>query len=353
MKRQLLALLAGLCLAQLAGAREITDMAGRKVNVPDRIERVFGSAPPLNVLLHAVAPESMLGLSFPVTEENKAFFPPRLQTLPVVGGIFGMGQQMNPETVLAMKPDIALAWKSPFIDQAKIEGAFAKIGVPVVFIQLDVLADWPAALRYTGQLLGHEKTAEAQAQYIEQRLARVAKAIKAIPENQRLKVYYAEGPDGLATDCHRSFHTEAIELAGGYNVYRCEPKDHTGMERISLEQVLALAPEVIITQDPAVAANIRQEARWLGVPAVKNGNIHVVPRWPHNWVDRPPSMMRVLGVQWLANLFYPKTYPLDLRRETREFYQLFLGTSLDEAALSKLLQFSEPTSSQPKPKKQA
>lgn len=337
MKRQIIALLAGLCLAQLVGAREITDMAGRKVVVPDRIERVFGSAPPLNVLLHAVAPETMLGLSFPVTDENRAFFPPRLQTLPVVGGIFGMGQQMNPETVLAMKPDIALAWKSPFIDQAKIEGAFVKIGVPVVFIQLDVLADWPAALRYTGHLLGHEKTAETQAQYVEQRLAKVAGVVKGIPESQRVKVYYAEGPDGLATDCHRSFHTEAIELAGGYNVYRCEPKDHTGMERISLEQVLSFAPEVIITQDPALAANIAREARWQGIPAVRTGRIHVVPRWPHNWVDRPPSMMRVLGVQWLANLFYPKAYPLDLRRETREFYQLFLGTHLSDGQLDSLL----------------
>ena len=335
--QKILLLLAGLCLAQFAGAREITDMAGRKVNVPDKIERVFGSAPPLNVLLHAVAPETMLGLSFPVNDENRAFFPPRLQTLPVVGGIFGMGQQMNAETILALKPDIALAWKSPFIDQAKIEGAFAKIGVPVVFIQLDVLADWPAALRYTGQLLGHAKNAEAQAQYIEQRLAKVSKAVTAIPENKRVKVYYAEGPDGLATDCHRSFHTEAIELAGGYNVYRCEPKDHMGMERISLEQVLAFAPEVIVTQEKGFAAAVLNEPRWQGVPAVKAGRIYVVPRWPHNWVDRPPSMMRVLGVQWLANLFYPKAYPLDLRRETREFYQLFLGTQPTDAQLDSLL----------------
>lgn len=337
MRHPLLALLAGLCLVVTAQAREITDMAGRKVNVPDKIERVFGSAPPLNVLLHAVAPETMLGLSFPVTAENKAFFPPRLQTLPVVGGIFGMGQQMNDEVVLAMKPDIALAWKSPFIDQAKIEGAFAKIGVPVVFIQLDVLADWPAALRYTGQLLGHEKTAERQASYVEHTLAKVAKVVKTIPEAQRPKVYYAEGPDGLATDCNRSFHTEAIELAGGYNVYRCQPKSHMGMERISLEQVLNFAPDIIITQEKGFAAAVRQEARWQGIPAVKAGRIYVVPRWPHNWIDRPPSVMRLLGVQWLTQIFYPEAYPLDLRRETREFYQLFLGVHLSDAQLDLLL----------------
>lgn len=337
MKKSIAILLAGLLVSLTIQAREITDMAGRKVSLPDKIERVFGSAPPLNVLLHAVAPETMIGLSFPVTDEAKPFFPPRLQGLPVVGGIFGMGQQMNAETVLGMKPDIALAWKSPFIDQGKIESAFAKIGVPLVFIQLDTLSDWPAALRFTGQLLGHEKSAEAQARYIEQTLNKVAKVVATVPEAKRPRVYYAEGPDGLATDCHRSFHTEAIELAGGYNVYRCEPKDHMGMERVSLEQVLAFAPDVIVTQEKAWAASVRNDPRWQGIPAVKAGRIHVVPRWPHNWVDRPPSMMRVLGVQWLASLFYPKAYRLDLRRETREFYQLFLGVSLTDAQLDSLL----------------
>jgi len=337
MKKSIAILLAGLLVSLTIQAREITDMAGRKVSMPDKVERVFGSAPPLNVLLHAVAPETMIGLSFPVTDEAKPFFPPRLQGLPVVGGIFGMGQQMNAETVLGMKPDIALAWKSPFIDQGKIESAFAKIGVPLVFIQLDTLSDWPAALRFTGQLLGHQKSAEAQARYIEQTLNKVAKVVAAVPEAKRPRVYYAEGPDGLATDCHRSFHTEAIELAGGYNVYRCEPKDHMGMERVSLEQVLAFAPDVIVTQEKAWAAGVRNDPRWQVIPAVKAGRIHVVPRWPHNWVDRPPSMMRVLGVQWLANLFYPKAYPLDLRRETREFYQLFLGVNLTDAQLDSLL----------------
>jgi iron complex transport system substrate-binding protein len=325
-------------LAQPALAREITDMARRKVVVPERIERVFGSAPPLNVLLHAVAPQTMVGLSFPLTEEAKPFFEPRLQTLPVVGGIFGMGQQMNPETVLGLKPDIALAWKSPFIDQAKIENAFAKMGLPVVFIQLDTLSDWPDALRFLGRLLGRDQAAQAEAEYVERALAKVRKVADAVPKAKRPRVYYAEGPDGLATDCHRSFHTEAIELAGGYNVYRCAPKDHVGMERISLEQILAFAPDIIIAQDRAFADAVKNDPRWQAVKAVKDGRIYRVPRWPHNWLDRPPSVMRALGIQWLANLFYPQAYPLDLKAETRAFYRLFFGVTPTDAEIDRLVQ---------------
>jgi iron complex transport system substrate-binding protein len=334
---RILGLIAALAISSNSLALEITDMAGRKVVVPDRINRVFGSAPPLNVLLNAVAPDLMLGISFKIEESAKKFFPLRVQTLPVVGGIFGVGQQMNPETVLALKPDLALAWKSPFVDQGKIEEAFAKMGIPVVFITLDTLADWPRALRFTGKLLEREAAVEPEAIYVEKALARLAATVAKVPESRRPRVYYAEGADGLATDCNRSFHTEAIELAGGYNVYRCEPKDHMGMERISIEQVLVFDPEIIIVQDRAAAAAIRADSRWQGIRAVKNNRIHLVPRWPHNWVDRPPSAMRALGAQWLANLFYPDLYPFDVKRETRDFYRLFFGVTPTDADIDDLL----------------
>lgn len=336
LKRSLI-FLAALMFAASVSAREITDMAGRKVVIPDKVSRVFGSAPPLNVLLNAVAPDLMVGVSFKIEEPAKKFFPAPVQSLPVVGGIFGLGQQMNPEAVLALKPDVALAWKSPFVNQAKIEEAFAKMGIPVIFITLDTLADWPRALRFTGELLGRETAVEQQAAYVEKALARLAATVGKVPDNHRPRVYYAEGPDGLATDCNRSFHTEAIELAGGHNVYRCDPKDHMGMEKISLEQVLAFDPEIIIVQDRGAAKAIRSDPRWQGVRAVKAGRIHLVPRWPHNWLDRPPSVMRALGAQWLANLFHPDRYPFDVKREARDFYRLLFGVAATDSDIEQLL----------------
>lgn len=327
-------------LMHIAGAaqgREVVDMAGRKAVIPDTVKRVYASAPPLTVLLQAVAPDAMVGLSLAPEEEGKRFLPPRLAGLPVLGGVFGMGPSMNPETLLSLKPDLALAWNSPFTDPAMVEGAFAKIGLPVVFISLDTLADWPKALRFLGKLLGQEGRAKRQAEYIERSLDKVGKAVAAIPEAERLRVYYAESPTGLATDCNLSFHAEAIELAGGYNVYRCQPQSHMGMEAVSLEQVIAFDPQVILAQDPKFACGVFADPRWQGIRAVREGRVYAVPRWPHNWIDRPPSLMRALGIQWLANLLYPQRLPLDLHAETRQFYRLFLGVELDAAALAALL----------------
>jgi iron complex transport system substrate-binding protein len=317
-------------------AREITDMSGYKVQIPDQPRRVFASSPPLVVLLHAVNPESLIGLNFPVPPEAAGFFPPGMAQLPVVGGAFGMGKHMSAETVMTLRPDFVLAWDVQFIDQEKIKATFAKMGLPLVFVKLDNLADWPAALRFTGGLLAREKRADELARYVEQVLTRLD-TLKSIPQDKRPRVYYAEGPDGLATECNQSIHAEAIELAGGYNVYRCAAKDHVGMEKASMEQILAWAPDVIIASDPGFVAAARQSPRWQSLKAVREGRVHLVPRWPHNWIDRPPSVMRALGAQWLASLFHPQEYPLDLPAETRHFYRLFLGVELSDAQVQTLL----------------
>lgn len=324
--------------AATAPAREITDMAGRRVVVPERIERVWGSAPPLSVLLAMVAPETMVGVNLPFAPPSRAYLPPGVVELPVLGGVYGMGRAADPEEVLNRRPQIVLAWKSPFVDPGMVEAFFAKIGVPVVFVALDTLADWPAALRFTTALLGRDAAAgAAQADYVAQAIARVGTAVAPVPETERIRVYYAEGPAGLNTDCHRSFHTEAIELAGGYNIYRCEPRSHMGMEAISLEQVLAADPQVILAQNAQFAAAVLKDPRWQGVRAVRDGRVVAVPEWPMNWLDRPPSAMRALGIQWLANLFYPQRYPLNLRHETRAFYRLFLHAAPTDADLDALL----------------
>lgn len=318
-------------------ARQIVDHAGRTVTVPDHISRLYGSAPPLMVLIHTVAPDELIGISFPFEEEGKRYVSPTVASLPVLGGVFGMGPTVNPETIMVLKPDVVLAWKSPFVDQAKVEEAFAKTGIPVVFVKLDTLSDWPAALEFLGRLSGREKRGTELANYVRSKLAYVSAAVAKVPEKKRVRVYYAEGPNGLATDCDKSFHAEVIELAGGYNVYRCEPKSHMGMEPISLEQVMAFDPEVILAQDRNFAATVGKDPRWQGVRAVRNGRVYAIPHWPFNWMDRPPSTMRALGMQWVASLLYPKEVKLDMAKETKAFYRLFLEVDLSPRDLDLLL----------------
>ena len=156
-------------------------------------------------------------------------------------------------------------------------------------------------------------------------------------EPSRDKREYAESADGLATESDRSLHADAIRMAGGNIVHHGDIKTHQGMEKVSLEQVLLYDPEVIISQEPEFARNAYRDPRWQKVRAVANHRIYTVPRAPFNWIDRPPSVMRILGVQWLAYRFYPNVYRVDIRKEIRQFCLLFMGVDVTDADLNEWL----------------
>ena len=95
--------------------REITDMAGRKVIVPDKITRVFGSAPPSTYAVYALDPSLIVGLNFsPLKGFNEAsgLLDKKFVSLPVVGGLQGGVQGVNRESLLSIHPEIILSWQS-------------------------------------------------------------------------------------------------------------------------------------------------------------------------------------------------------------------------------------------------
>lgn len=321
----LLATACGIC-----QAREVTDSLGRKVKLPETIHSVCNSGPYLTVAMYLLAPDLVTSLALPLDKHAQPYLLPGIDKLPVLGGAMGQGRQLNPESLLAQKPDVALAWSAPYSDTSRTEEMFVRAKVPLVFVNLDTMADYPGAMRYIGQLIGREKRGNELADYISQALGKVKAAVGNIPEAQKVRVYYAESADGLATECHLSFHAEPIALAGGYNVHRCELKTHVGMEKISLEQVLAYDPEIIIAQDAGFATSVLANPQWQRIRAIRQKRVYYVPHAPFNWVDRPPTVMRAIGVQWLANLFYPERFRFERNRETREFYRRFLGVDPGE-----------------------
>ncbi|WP_166141143.1 ABC transporter substrate-binding protein [Methylosinus sp. RM1] len=334
----LLALLALAHPARAGEMREVIDMAGRKVAIPADPKRIFGAAPPVAVTLYAIAPERMIGINVPMRGDEKSLYRKEALDLPVLGSNAGMGRQLNLEEIAAMRPDLVIAWLGFYQEKSQVEASFAKIKVPVIFLKLDTLDDYAEAFAFLGRVFGREAQANEMAAYIRDALARVRKATADIPPAEKLRVYYAESADGLATDCDKSFHTEPILIAGGDNVYHCEQTSHVGMEKISVEQIVALKPSLILTQDKSFPALAKSSALWRNVEAVKSGRIVNVPHAPFNWLDRPPSYMRALGVQWLANLFYPARFPLDLKAETKKFYRLFLGVDISDADFSRIME---------------
>lgn len=336
-----LAALTLLMLPLLGEARTITDMTGRKVQVPDRISRVYASSPPATYLLYAMDPTLIVGLNSPLNETEKRFLKPAVRSLPVIGSSVGQGKNLNTELLLKARPDIVLvwAWQHPQIN-ARFEQVFRQLKIPVVQLRIDSLRDYPAAFSFLGSLLQREKRAAKLRSYAEETLKSVDQAVAGSTQEQRPGVYYAEGQDGLATERDGSFHVELIGLAGGRNVHCGEALDHYGMEKISMEQVMLYNPQVMLVQEDPFLGAVGRDPRWKPVKAVREGRVYRIPRTPFNWFDRPPSFMRLLGLRWLTNRLHPDLFRFDAAAETRRFYRLFLGIELTNRDLAELLKQS-------------
>jgi iron complex transport system substrate-binding protein len=321
-----------------AFSRMIVDMDGRTVRIPEKISRVYGVSPPVTSILYAMDPSLLIGWNAPQRGGNRLLLPERIRSLPVIGGWYGQGQSANIETLIKVNPDLILIseWQGSSLE-TKTEEALKRVRKPIVHIRALDLPDYADTFRFLGRLLNREERGRRLAEYAERSLAGIQRSVAGIPDTEKVRVYYAEGVDGLSSECDRSMHAELINYAGGKNVLHCRQKTKMGMEKTTMEQVLVWNPEVILVQEPQFYHRVFSDPRWKNIRAVQDRRVYLIPSSPFNWFDRPPSYMRLLGIKWLANILYPERVRLDIVKETQEFYRLFLHAELSDDQTRKIL----------------
>lgn len=343
LKGPLAGLLAALALSTLptnpAAARMVTDSAGRQVEIPDTVSKVYASGPPAMVLVYALKPEALTGWPRAPRLEEMPYIAEAYRGLPETGRLTGRGGEANLETVLKIKPDLIL-------DFGSVRGTYVSLadrvqqqtGIPYVLID-GRFENTAAALRLVGDMLGVPERGEDLAAYVERTFGDLDAALAEVPEKERPRTYLARGPDGLETGLKGSINTEIIERAGGRNVAD-NGGDHGGIVQASIEQVIVADPDTIITWDRNFFEAVWSAPEWQGIEAVRRGRVYLSPTAPFGWIDRPPSINRIIGLKWLSHLFYPERIPLDLRAATRDFYRLFYHVELNDADLETLIEWT-------------
>jgi iron complex transport system substrate-binding protein len=331
-------LLSGLSAAvvapRLARAATVTDSAGRAVVIPDKVERIFAAGPPASILLYTLAPDLLLGWTRSHEPEQCAFLGAGACDKPELGRLTGRGNTTNLEVLLKLKPDL-------IVDLGTINDAYVSLanrvqeqtGIPYALLD-GRFAAIVSVYRQLGELTHRETQVEEFARYAEDTIATIKSRIDKIPEAQRPRVYYGRGPRGLETGLGGSINVETIEYLRARNV---AAERQGGMVTVSVEQVLAWNPDVIITIEPGFAASVRTDPLWAPIKAVQNGRVHLSPGLPFGWVDFPPSVNRLIGLWWLAKALYPEQFVEDLRPITRDFFQRFYHMTPTAAQIDAVL----------------
>ena len=320
--------------------RTITDMAGREVKVPAKIDKVFCVSPVGTIFVYSLDPDLLIGWNYELRPGEKEYILPEYQSLPNLGGWYAKAT-CNIEELLKINPDVILS--VGYLDVEQTESIQKQTGIPVVMIDGDNLLKLDEAYEFAGKLLNMETRANELGAYCRETAKDIQSKSSTISEDKKIRVYYAEGATGLETDPKGSRHTETLDIVGGINVADVEMKGGMGMTPVSLEQVLSWNPDVILSWNDNQGGYYRKiltDSNWKNISAVKNNKVYAVPSGPFNWFDRPPSVNRIIGLKWLGNLLYPEVYNYDMAKETREFYKKFYHYDLSDEELNSLLKDS-------------
>ena len=213
-----------------------------------------------------------------------------------------------------------------------------QMGIP--YVLLDGAFDRIAATIERSASYGRTDHAEGLAHYTERTLEETTCRDGAIAQEKRPRVYYGRGPNGLDTGLEGSINVESLERVGATNA--AAELGRGGLVQVSFEQVLRWDPDVIVTIDANFEATMRRDPLWRDSDAVEAGRMYLAPRVPYGWIDSPPSVNRLIGLRWLANVLYPAVFTEDLRPLVREFYIRFYHQAPTEQQIDKLLATVQP-----------
>ncbi|THF55143.1 ABC transporter substrate-binding protein [Pseudothauera rhizosphaerae] len=342
--RQVLALGLGALLAASAHAeRPITDMAGRQITLPDRVERVYAVGHCIPIV-GAVAPDKLANNYGWAAGKGPArrFVSPLFYEGKVVPAT---GNRLSDEEVLKMRPDVVVMETRPNAAEAA-KRMEARLGVPVVLIDQDLLRI-KDSLAFLGDVLERKEHAGKLVDYVVRHVDPIAERARAIPAAQRVRAYYAEGPDGLSTNGAGSSHTQVLDYVGGINVAEVENAAGEGMHKVTLEQIYLWRPDLILVWTPGAERQttyhaIVDDPLWRRIDAVAAGRVVQIPWLPYSWFDRPPGSNRVIGTLWLAQRLYPEVFTHDMVALTREYSRLFLHHEIGEDDARYLLGLATP-----------
>jgi len=224
-----LACFAAICSVAAAQSISVADDRGRRVVLAAPAQRIIVLAPSLAELAFAAGAGGRL-----VGVARHSDFPPAAREITQVGD----AARIDFERIVALKPDLILAWKSGNspTDVSRLEG----LGYPAFVSEPARLSDIPRLLRAIGALAGTLPAAGKTAAEFEREIGalrgRYAKA-------RTVRVFYQIWHRPLLTVNGAHMISDAIALCGGENVFA----DVTQLTpSITLEAVIAAKPEVIL-----------------------------------------------------------------------------------------------------------
>ena len=189
-----------------------------------------------------------------------ADYPSEAQSIERIGGYYGISL----EKVLALKPDLVIAWKSG--NQSEDLAQIERLGIKVYLSNPVTIAGVADELLTFGEFTGNIEQSQQAANAFTQKLNAI---VKSQQDKKDITGFYQLWAEPMMTVSKNTWINQLIETCHVSNVFADSVTDYP---QISIENVIVTKPQVIIIPDeksktPQPVVNWQ---KWPEVPAVKN-----------------------------------------------------------------------------------
>lgn len=310
--------------------RIFTDSVGREVEVPANITAITPSGFTAQMVLLTFAPDKMVSLASEIPEDQMKFFDIDAANMPITGAMFGKADTFNIEEVAASGTQIIIDTgeaKEGIADD--LDAMQEKIGIPCVFIET-TLDNYGTAYEMLGDLLGDAARGQELSEYCQNAYQTTVDAMATIPQEDWVKIAYLMGEDGLNAIAKDSYQGGVIDLCAD-NVYVDENASGSGQGmEISMEQLAVWDPACIVFASGSIFDTVADDPTWADIAAIADNNYYEVPDLPWNWLNNPPTVNQVMGMQWLPRLLYPDAFEDSIQDVATSYYKTFYNYDLSD-----------------------
>jgi iron complex transport system substrate-binding protein len=265
----------------------VFDDLGRLVAINGTPQRIVSLAPSNTEILFALGlGEKVVGVT------DYCDYPPEALDKEKVGAY----DTPDIEKIVALNPDLILVAYGTTMD---VINNLVGLGLTVFGIKTTDLDDLLNDIKTIGEITDKEVEALALTSEMENRIQAVTNQTEEL--EQRPRTFYIVWHDPLWTAGSETFIHELIEKGGGMNI--CG--NLTGYPIISIEEVIACNPEVIVTSSwPGIYEWAMNETALNVTDARQNDRVYTCD---DNLVQRPGPRL-VEGLEWFAHFIHPEIF---------------------------------------------
>jgi len=318
--------------------RNVTDMKGRKVSVPQTVNKIFVDwTQGATILMTLGASDKLVSVSAGFDTDDMSWA--RIICSDIANVPRNQAAFSNMEVILSYKPDVVITSEQG--DFFRVTD-YERVGIPTVYVSFHDYDSFKESMIVVGNVLGDEKYIEKATKFnnfLDSNISMVTERLAGVSDADKKSVYYMDDSRtnfALYTVGRGEIQETWTEMSGG----KFATKNLLGSKiEISKEKLLKIDPDIILVgskNQHATMKMLMNDSTLSNLQAVKKNQVYRIPQGIFSWCKTgPESSMQMV---WTAKLLYPDLFTdIDIAKMAKSLYLDFFGTDVSDENIGKIL----------------